>query len=402
MIGTVIYDTTKTRSALGQRNRKLVLAEILFGGPIPRAKVAQNVGLTAASVSRITRDLVNAELIEEADDIAGSARAGRKLIGLRAKPDGYFVGGIAINAFRQDVVIADLANKTLACEQLHFDDLGHPERVIESCAVALNALVARAGIERTKLVACGVVITGAVDPSRNILRSAPALGWGELNLDVGAIIARRLRCPVYLDNIPNAKNLASHCFGGTRKVANVVLFNASLAIGCSLMIGGRLMRGADFQTGMIESMLIPDFTANELRPVNQLAGGYAIVNSSAGASDTLAAERLAGIIRHSDPVDNPAVTAIESAGRAFAHVAATAFSILHPEKILLSGPLFECGFYKKAALDQLARFMGARTARQKIQLSPMSSQQAAQSLAIYQSLAQGSLTSPPAPAALAG
>lgn len=398
------YTTGKTRSAWGQHNRRRVLAEILFGGPIARAKVAQNVGLTPASVSRITQDLVDAELIEETDSMPQNPRAGRKFVGLRVKPSGGFVGGIAINAFRQDVAVADLANNLLACEQLHFDDLGDPETVVQGCAAALDQLVARSGIDRARLAACGVAMTGAVDPHRNILHSAPALNWRRLNLEVGEMVARRLRCPVYLDNIPNAKNLASHCFGGTRKVENVVLFNASLAIGCSLMIDGQLMRGADFQAGMIESMMIPDFATNRLKPVDQLAGGYAIVSAyhDTGAGNDRAAEHLLAVIRRAGHGDAQAAAAIETAGRAFAFVAATAFSILHPEKILLSGPLFDCALYRRAALAQAADSMGARFVEQKIELSPMSSQQAAQSLAIYQALAQGILTAPPAATALAG
>lgn len=398
------HTTGRTRSAWGQHNRRRVLAEILFGGPIPRAKVAQNVGLTPASVSRITQDLVDAELIEETDSMPQHPRAGRKFVGLRVKPSGAFVGGIAINAFRQDVVVADLANNLLACEQLHFDDLGDPETVVRGCAAALDQLVARSGIDRARLAACGVAMTGAVDPHRNILHSAPALNWRRLNLEVGEMVAGRLRCPVYLDNIPNAKNLASHCFGGTRKVENVVLLNASLAIGCSLMFDGQLMRGADFRAGMIESMMIPDFAANRLRPVDQLAGGYAIVGAyhDTGTGNDQAAEHLLAIIRRAEHGDAQAAAAIETAGRAFAFVAATAFSILHPEKILLSGPLFDCAMYRRAALAQSAASMGARFVEQKIELSPMSSQQAAQSLAIYQALAQGILTAPPAATALAG
>lgn len=401
------HTTGRTRSAWGQHNRRRVLAEILFGGPIPRAKVAQNVGLTPASVSRITQDLVDAELIEETDSVPQYPRAGRKFVGLRVKPSGAFVGGIAINAFRQDVAVADLANNLLACRQLHFDDLGDPETVVRGCAAALDQLVARSGIDRARLAACGVAVTGAVDPHRNILHSAPALNWRQLNLEVGERVAGRLRCPVYLDNIPNAKNLASHCFGGTRKVENVVLLNASLAIGCSLMFDGQLMRGADFRAGLIESMMIPDFAANALKPVDQLAGGYAVLRAHDGglgsqdAGRDHAAARLVEIIERAARGDGPATAAVESAGRAFAFVAATAFSILHPEKILLSGPLFDCASYRRAALAQLTDSMGARFVERTIELSPMSSQQAAQSLAIYQALAQGLLTAPPA-AALAG
>lgn len=45
----------KTREDLGARNRRLVLSEILLHGPLSRTVIAARVGLTQASVSRITR-----------------------------------------------------------------------------------------------------------------------------------------------------------------------------------------------------------------------------------------------------------------------------------------------------------------------------------------------------------
>ncbi len=376
----------RNRSDLGQQNRRLVLAEILYNGPIARAKIAAKIGLTAASVSRITRDLIAAGLIEEGERFSENQRVGRKFIGLRICPGGCFVTGIAINAFRQDIVVADLANNVIASEQLHFDDLSDAEQVIDDCASALKRLVSQTGIDRDRLVGCGVAITGAVDPVANILRSAPPLNWGKT--DVGRIVEQHLDCPVYMDNVPNAKNITAHCFGPTRNSDNILLFNASLAIGCSLMLEGQIYRGADYQGGLIDSMMIPDLENHRLLPVDQIAGGYAVIKSSDVETQAFQLER---IIAAAEQDDAAAAMALGSAGTALAYVVKNAYSLLHPQSVIVSGPLLESSHYENALRSALDSSMEAEMVESTIIFSPMTSQQAAQSLAIYQSLNQTDL-----------
>ena len=398
----MIHDIIKTHSELGRRNRRRVLGEILFEGAIPRARIAENVGLTAASVSRITRDMLDAGLIEEADSgnatesaMGGLRKQGRKFVELKGSPGRRFVAGIAVNAFRQDVVVADVTNAVLASRQVRCSQLDDPEHVMTHCAAELSSLIDQTGIPRARLVGCGLVVTGAVDPRSNILRSAPALGWGLV--EAGAIVARYLDCAIYMDSIPNAKNLAAHCFGTTRKTQNVLLFNASLAIGCSLMINGQLIRGADFSAGLIEAMLIPDFATGRAKPIDQLAGGDAIVKALAIAENSDPVEQLPRAIRHAGQGDQRASAAFVVAGRALTFALINAFSLLHPEKIVLSGPLFESSVYHKAVLDELVRIKGDAFVREKVRVLRMSSQWAAQSLAIHQSLMRGNLALLPAP-----
>lgn len=381
----------KNRSDLGQQNRRLVLAEILYNGPIARAQIAANIGLTAASVSRITRDLITAGLVEEGERFIELQRVGRKFIGLRINCGGCFVTGIAINAFRQDIVVADLANNVIASEQLHFDDLSDADQIIGDCASALNRLVTHTGIDRDRLVGCGVAITGAVDPVANILRSAPPLGWGET--EVGRIVEQHLGCPVFMDNIPNAKNITAHCFGPTRKSDNVLLFNASLAIGCSLMLEGQIYRGANYQGGLIDSMMIPDLENRRLLPVDQIAGGYAVIETSDVETQAFQLERIIAAAERGDAV---AATALESAGSALAYVVKNAYSLLHPQSVIVSGPLLESSHYETALRNVLGSSMGVELVESKIVFSPMTSQQASQSLAIYQSLNQSDLAMLPA------
>ena len=386
----MILDFINTREDLGQRNRRLVLAEILFKSPVPRAKIAKRVGLTPASVSRITRDLLDAGLIEEGEEVARENRRGRRLVGLRVRPSGCYVAGFALNAFRQDIVVADLTNTPLASRQLQFSDLSDPESVLAESAAQLDALIAEAGIDRKRLISCGIAITGAVDPEACVVRSAPTLGWE--NVAVGEVFRKRLGLPVFMESIPNAKNLTAHGFGPTKGEGNVVLFNASLGIGCSLLVDGRLVRSHEFNAGLLEKLWIPQEDSPKLCRLDQCAGGQAVIEDLRGQGVPVPSDpatALIGILEQAGQNEERAVAALRRAGQALAFAISTANAFLHPERLLLSGPLGESPVFFSAVQERLAELVGERFVQETLCCSPMSSHEAAQSLAIYQALVKG-------------
>ena len=394
----MIVNLSQTREELGQRNRRLVLRQVLFRGPISRSAIASRIGLTQATVSRITRELIDAGLIEEGEAIA-DRRPGRRFVGLRVKPTGCFIAGVSINVFRQDVVVADLTNAPIASRRLRFESLDDARSVLGETAGALSALIDDTGLDRERLIGCGIVVTGSVDPARCRLRSAPALGWNDVNLRES--IASRLKVPVFADSIPNAKNLTAHGFGSARGVDDVALLNVSLAVGCSLMLDGRLLRGPQFNAGLIESFAIPDETTGELRPLDHIAGGLAVVGEVEGrsfANGGPATSRLVGIMRNAAAGDAPSRAALNRAGRALAFAITSIHAILHPEVVLLCGPLIDSESYCSGVRRRIVELAGADFLNKRLRFSHLSNQEAACSLAIFRALVEDDVSAPPAAA----
>lgn len=264
---------------------------------------------------------------------------------------------------------------------------------------ALDALIDDTDIDRERLLGCGIVVTGSVDLARCRLRSAPALGWKDA--DLRESIASRLKVPVFADSIPNAKNLTAHGFGSTRGLDDVALLNVSLAVGCSLMLDGRLLRGPEFNAGLIESFAIPDETTGDLRPLDYIAGGLAVVGEVEGrppANGGRAASRLVEIMRDGASGDAPSQAALYRAGRALAFAVTSIHAILHPEVILLSGPLIESESYCSGVRRRVVELAGADFLDKRLRFSHLSNQEAACSLAIFRALVEGDVSSPPATA----
>jgi len=349
--------------------------------------IAERIGLTAATVSRISRELIDSGIVEEGEAEEDPSRRGRRFVGLKVRPKGCFVAGISINAFRQDVVLADMTNAIIASKRIHIKDLSNPEKVLTESVNELNQLIEKSDINRERLISCGVAITGAIDPELGQLRSAPALGWGAVN--VAEIIGKNLDIPIFLESIANAKNLAAHGFGSTQGENNVLLFNASLAIGCSILLDGRLIRGSKSNAGLIENMQVWDQHTEKYKSIDQVAGGISVLQkgeTSISDNSGKLAEKLISIINAGDTVDKDTAQRLERAGSALAYVISMSHALLHPDVVLVSGPLVESDIYCDAVRQSLKSLISPDFIQDRLRFHPMSSYESAQSLAIYQSL----------------
>lgn len=387
----------KTRDIenIGNRNRHRVLAEIVFNGPIPRAKIAQSIGLTQASVSRIANDLIKLEFIEEGKKI-NHGQSGRRFINLNIKPKSYFICGITVNAFSQEVVIGDLANSMIVRRRLELNDLNDAHHVLMHATKVLNELINKNQIKPSRLINCAVTISGVIDPERCIVKIASPLNWR--NIEVKKIVASQLNIPIYVDSIPNAKNITFHHFFANKGINDAVLLNLSLKIGCSLMLDGRIVRGHNHQAGLIESLKIPLEFNHKLTLLDEVSSGFAVIDTVEKPNTQLAinypveAKKLVDIITSAENGDNRAKIALEQAGRNLALAISTLNAILHPEVFVLSGPLIDSKAYCLGVKQRLTLLEGEEFFNKKVRCSFISNTDSVKSLAVYRSLSQGDFT----------
>ncbi len=387
-----------TRFAIAQclinSNTRLVMTEILKRGPLSRTSIARLLGVTEASVSRITRGLLDVGLVEEVGYLDGPKRPGRRRIGIQIRAAGGYVAAITVNVFRQDIVIANIANETIASKRLVLRSLESATEVLTTCVNELNQLIHEQNIDPDRIIGCGVAITGGIDPVNNFLRDAPAIGWS--NVNVGELLRKNLKFPFVLESIPNAKNLAIRSFGVTRNIDNVVLFNCSLGIGCSIQIDGELLRGDKSRVGLIESLLIPD-DFSKLQPLNSMAGGFGVINQSmvnSGADGYEFATKLREAIAANSPdahINNGRTLA--DAGRSLGYAIMVANSFLHSQKVVISGPMIDSSLYVEAIKSAVSQYIDPEFVRHNLEFSRIRSYEAAQSLAIHHFLTErGSFT----------
>ncbi len=383
-----------TRKDLGDINRRQVLADIMFNGPIARSEIAKRVNLTQASVSRITRELIGSGLICEKEgqlSTNSNSRPGRPLIQLEVNAKGGYVIGVAINLFVQVVTIANLANETLAKRNLQVENLENPREVLDAVVTTVDVLLEETNVERHQLLSCGVALTGAVNPSTGLSRSAPALDWE--SVPVGRVLSEKLGLPVFVETVPNAKNLAEFGYGKTKDHSHVILLNAYHIIGASFLLNGELYRGFNFHAGVIENApIVTDFAKG---PAGELVSGKAVLKAYYGKDtiphETSASENVFALISKANSGESKAIQAFEQAATAMAELMKVIKEILQPEMILLTGPVVSSRSYLEKVRSELRDYAGDAWLKSHFKASTMTSEFAAQSLALYKSVSEHDL-----------
>jgi len=385
----------RSREDLGQSNRRRVISEILFNGPVPRTEIAERTGLTAASVSRITRDLINAGLVAEGKEPLPSNRSGRRSVELSLNPRGGYVLGIGINAFAQVVSLADLNNNLIAERSLEIECLVDPQPVLAAIAEAARVMIVESGIDAGRVLGAGVAMAGAVDPARGILLDSQTLGWKDL--DVGPQLERMLDLPVALENLPNSINLAETRFGIAKGCQNVVVVNASLRLGGSLLLDNHIRRGRDFSAALIGDLRVSESgtvsSADDLKTLDELAGGRAVMRTlgldpeKPGLSSKAVAQLLVDVVARAGRGETGINSGFLHAGQILGRMIDVIWRLLRPETVILAGPLAGVDAYsvgvRKSCLESDSNL--------PLRISAMSSQEAARLLALNEFIATRSL-----------
>lgn len=223
-------------------NRSLVLQTLYASGPMSRADVSRETGLTRVTVSDLVADLISEELILDLGPREGSRpgkpatlldvdRAAHQIIGMDLSEHDAFHAAL----MNLDGEILDRLSIPLAG--------AHGEDALNLVIELARAMAARA----TKpLQGIGVGTPGIVDFDGVILR-APNLGWK--NVPLRALLSAATGEEVIVANDANAAALAEHGFGGAD--SNFILIRIGHGVGSGLLVDGSPLVGSRFAAGEI-------------------------------------------------------------------------------------------------------------------------------------------------------
>ena len=318
---------------------------------ISRADLARSLGFSEMAATRIVRELLDAEIVEE---IAGAGqpqanapkRIGRPKIGLRIRGDGLFAGGIAVSAYHSEVTICDADGALRIRREIPYlvsDD-------IEETALAygreLSALIDEAAIDPGRFVGVGVALAARTSPEANEIVRSDYFGWGSDGGAFGRALRGMLGLPIRIENIANALATAEMRFGAARGVSDFVMIHVATLIGAAVMSEGKLIRGKDGISGMIGHFRSAASThrcvCGRSDCLNLNATGFGILSRLGKVStpgfDRTELQRYASALL--GVVENPGMAAVvEAAGRHLAPALDGVCKLLGPERVIVGGYL---------------------------------------------------------------
>jgi len=226
-------------------NRQIALNLVRSRQPISRADLARLMGVRRGAVSRLVADLLRARQVFEG--AAGESRRGRKPRQLYIDTRRRCALAVDISASRTLILATDPLGRPLL-EVQEFPTRRPAHGLVKSLAGNIEGLLRRHP-ELGECLGVGVVVGGLVDLERGRLRSAPTLGWRDVELQEPLRAA--LGLPVVVENDVKACVLAQvWAVRGHALVDGPVVFvHASDGVGVGIAIHGELLRGAHNNAG---------------------------------------------------------------------------------------------------------------------------------------------------------
>ncbi|WP_149588472.1 ROK family transcriptional regulator [Tabrizicola flagellatus] len=239
-VGPLIPPLTESQRPLRQQVFELVRA----AGLIPRVQLAKDLGVSPASVTTISSELIEAGLIEEvAVPRGGEAGRGRPAVFLGVKAGAHLVAGMKLSDREHTAVVVDFAGKLIADEAI-------PRRpgpmqlgeLLDTIEALLDRVCAKAKVSRSELSGVGIGIPGFVDCADGVALWSSVLV--ERAVPVAQAASARLGIPVQVDNDANLVALAELWFGAGRSLSDFAVVTIEHGVGMGFVMNHRIYRGA--------------------------------------------------------------------------------------------------------------------------------------------------------------
>lgn len=224
--------------------RQQVFEAVRASGHVPRVQLAKDLGVSPASVTTATSELIEMGLIEEvASARAGETGRGRPAVSLRVRGDAHCVVGMKLSDREHTAVVVDFAGTMLAGDAVARDPgPATVDELLQAVEALLDKVCAKAGVTRGDLSALGIGVPGFVDHAEGMVHWSSTLTARSVPL--AQAVERRLGLPTAIDNDANLVALAELWFGAGRTLSDFAVVTIEHGVGMGLVMNHRLYRGA--------------------------------------------------------------------------------------------------------------------------------------------------------------
>ncbi|MFL6140307.1 MAG: ROK family protein [Labedaea sp.] len=232
---------------LRRRNRSALLSTLFFDGPLSRLELGQRTGLSAATVSNVTGELVDERLVVEAGFVESDG--GRPRVLLRVDPGYATVIGIDLGETGVKIELFDLGMGSLAIVDRPLAST-HPDpiEVGEVIAAGVLDVLAKAGIDEHDVLGIGLGVPGTVEQGATVRVHAQTIGWDGVPL-VDVLRTAGLRLPLFVENGAKTLGQAEMWFGAGRGARHAVIALIGSGVGASVVTDGSTYRGVTSSAG---------------------------------------------------------------------------------------------------------------------------------------------------------
>ena len=241
-----------SQGGLRQYNERVVLQAVRLHGALPGAEIARLTGLTAQTVSMITKSLIDDGYLRKGEPVRG--KVGQPSVPLSLAPSGAYSIGIKVGRRRLDTLLIDFSGKPCARWSLDYR-FPDPEDVLAELRRRFTAIRRKLGPEgRLRLQGVGLAAPLALSSWQSLLGVTPAAAERWNRLDLREAVAAMCDWRVHSMKDTAAACVAELVEGRGRGMHSFLYIFVDTFIGGGLVIDSHLRNGLTGNAGAIGSM----------------------------------------------------------------------------------------------------------------------------------------------------
>ncbi len=331
-------------------NRSVILNSIREKGPISRAEIAKQTGLTPPTVSNLVKELLQAEIVIEQK--LGESSGGRKPTLLTLNSERFHVIGLDVGSYDIKIILTTITGKIFKKTAAPIPPEITNEKLLAFIIESIRSLTTADDIDENKIIGIGVGMHGIVDVEKGISILAPNLKLK--NIPIKEVLEKEFNMMVKVENDARVMGLGELWFGHGAGVNSFVCINIGRGIGAGIVLDGKLHHGSHFISGEIGHMTIDlngsKCTCGNYGCLQTFASGPAIVETvkkelRSGHLSLLKElsghhfETITGEMVYEAALENDllSINALNQAGRYLGVGLTNLIHTINPERIILGG-----------------------------------------------------------------
>ncbi|MEM9250339.1 MAG: ROK family protein [Pseudomonadota bacterium] len=328
--------------------RQQVLESVRAAGRVPRVQIAKTLGISPATVTTLTSELLDAQLLEEGTEPRGASDPGRGRppVALRVRGAAHYVAGLKLSNREHTATILTFAGDVIAEATAPGNgQAGDLESVLQTIQALLVQVCETAALTPSDLSAVGIGLPGFVSHADGRIYWSSILL--ERNIDLAGAVSARLGVPVSIDNDANLVALAELWFGRGRTLSDFAVVTIEYGVGMGLVLNNNLFRGSNelgLELGHTKVQLDGALCRCGQRGcLEAYVADYAMAREATTALNWTDGDArsmpvvLESLFNHAKAGNAAARTIFRRAGRYLAVGLANVINLFDPEVIILSG-----------------------------------------------------------------
>lgn len=233
--------------SIGGFNRTVVLDAVRRSPDgLSRVELAGRTGLSAQTVSNVTRFLIEAGMIVESGTVVSGRGKPRTI--LRLEPGSRFAVGVHVDPAVVTYVLLDLAGTVVAATTTSTPTADDPEQVVRTMASAVEDLVRTADVDADAVLGVGIASPGPIDVDAGIVLDPPFLPrWRDVPLRDA--LAEATGHPVLLEKDVTAAAVGEMFLAGESSARNFAFVYFGTGFGVGLVVDHEPVRGTGGNAG---------------------------------------------------------------------------------------------------------------------------------------------------------